>query len=238
MKLDVLAFGAHPDDVELSCGGTIRKLVKQGRAVGLCDLTEGELGTRGTPEIRRREAAEASKILGTVLRVNLGIPDGGIAIDMENRLKVIEVIRKHRPEILLFPHAFERHPDHEHTHRLCKEAWFYSGLEKIETRLEGKKQEPFRPARYFTFMQTFEFTPSFIVDISDEYEDRIMAIKAFRSQFHNPGNAERETFLSNPAFLEMLRTRCEYFGDRIGKKYGEGFGAVDPVQVSDLFSLL
>ncbi|MFN0158855.1 MAG: bacillithiol biosynthesis deacetylase BshB1 [Bacteroidota bacterium] len=238
MKLDVLAIGAHPDDVELSCGGTIRKLVKQGRIVGICDLTEGELGTRGTVTIRRSESIEASNILGTRVRENLGLPDGNIEINYENRIKLMRVIRRYRPEILLFPHTFERHPDHEHAHRLCKEAWFYAGLAKVETEIDGIKQQAFRPSKYFMFMQTAEFIPSFIVDISEEYEDRVRAIRAFKSQFHDPESSEPETFLSNPEFMEFLRTRCEYLGDRIGRKYGEGFASFEPVKVDDLFSLI
>ncbi len=237
MKLDVLAIGAHPDDIELACGGTIIKLVKQGRKVGIVDLTEGELGTRGSREIRAKEAIEAAKFLGIHARENLSLRDGDIEVSMANRLKLIGVLRKYRPEILLIPHWLERHPDHEHAHALCREAWFYSGLEKIETIADGKRQESFRPRRYYHFMQTYEFTPSFIVDISDVYELRIEAMRIFKSQFYDPNNTTRETFLSNPEFLEMLRTRFEYYGDRIGTKYGEPFYSVNMVGVSDLFSL-
>jgi bacillithiol biosynthesis deacetylase BshB1 len=237
MKLDVLAIGAHPDDVELSCGGTIIKLVKQGRKVGLIDLTGGELGTRGTGEIRAREADQATLELGIAVRENLGLPDGNIEVTVENRLKVIRSIRKFQPDILLFPHWLERHPDHEHAHSLCRDAWFFSGLEKIETSLDGRKQAPHRPRSYYHFMQSYEFTPSFIVDITDEYEKRVRAVNAFKSQFHSPGSTERETFLSKPDFLEMLRTRFEYYGDRIGTKYGEPFYSVHMVGVRDLYAL-
>ncbi len=237
MKLDVLAIGAHPDDVELACGGTLIKLVKQGRKVGILDLTRGELGTRGTQKIRQAEAKEAAKILGVHLRENLGLKDGSIEVNQRSKLQVIQIIRKYKPKLLLFPHWLERHPDHEHAHRLCREAWFYSGLEKIETKLNGKKQEPFRPRSYYHFMQTYEFAPSFVVDISDEYEQRMNAVRAFKSQFYDPKSNERETFLSTPAFLEFLRTRFEYFGDRIGRKYGEPFFSVNMVGVSDPFAL-
>jgi bacillithiol biosynthesis deacetylase BshB1 len=238
MKLDVLAIGAHPDDIELSCGGTIAKLKKQGKRVGIADLTEGELGTRGSRKLRAEEARNASRILGVDLRLNLHIPDGNIELSPENRLKVIEIIRTYQPQILLIPHWLERHPDHEHAHRLCREAWFYAGLEKIVSIVDGTAQEPFRPRGYFHYMQTYEFSPSFIVDISDEYEQRMESVAAFASQIHNPESTDRETFLSTPEFLKMLQTRFEYYGDRIGRKYGEPFYSVNPVGVSDLFHVI
>lgn len=238
MKLDVLAIGAHPDDIELACGGTIIKLIKQGKKVGICDLTEGELGTRGSRQIRATEAAEASRILGVSIRDNLGIPDGNIENTPSNRLKVISMIRKHRPTMLLLPHWLERHPDHEHAHTLCREAWFYSGLEKIESTFGGIRQEPFRPLKYLHFMQTYEFEPSFVVDISDEFEQRMLAVRAFKSQFFDPSSEERETFLSNPGFMEMLQTRFEYYGDRIGTKYAEPFYSVEMIGVTDIFALV
>lgn len=237
MKLDLLAIAAHPDDVELTCSGTLIKLVKQGRKVGILDLTRGELGTRGTEELRAAEANEATKIMGVHARESLNLPDGNIEINQANKLKVIEIIRKYRPDLLLFPHWLERHPDHEHAHQLCREAWFYSGLEKIETSLDGKKQEPFRPRSYYHFMQTYEFVPSFIVDISDEYEQRMAATRAFKSQFYDPKNSERETFLSTPEFMEMLQTRFAYYGDRIGRKYGEPFYSVNMIGIEDPFLL-
>jgi bacillithiol biosynthesis deacetylase BshB1 len=237
MKLDVMAIGAHPDDIELTCGGTVTKLVSQGKKVGLIDLTEGELGTRGTREIRAEEAREATRILGVSLRECLGIPDGNIELTIENRLKLIRVIRAYRPDILLFPHWHERHPDHEHAHQLCREAWFYAGLAKIQTQGDEEPQQPFRPRSYYHFMQWYEFTPSFIVDITDEYEQRMEAVRAFKSQFYSPNSKERETALSTPEFMEMLRTRFEYYGDRIGTKYGEPFYSVNMVGISDLYSL-
>jgi N-acetylglucosamine malate deacetylase 1 len=238
MKLDVLAIGAHPDDVELSCGGTIIKLVKQGRKVGIVDITQGELGTRGTKEIRAQEAAQAAKILGVAVRENLRIPDGNIEASMPNRLKLVKALRFYRPEIVLFPYHTDRHPDHERAHTLCREAWFTSGLEKVPTTHRGKKQEPFRPRAYYNFMQWFEFAPSFIVDISDEYEQRMETMRAYRSQFFDPSNRrERETILTSPEFIEMVRTRLEYYGDRIGRKYGEPFFAPTSLRVDDIFTL-
>lgn len=237
MKLDVLAISAHPDDIELACGGTIIKLVKQGRRVGIIDITEGELGTRGSREIRAQEAESAARILGVDIRESVAIPDGNIENSPENRLKVIRAIRKYTPDILLFPFHTDRHPDHEHAHILSREAWFYSGLEKIETREVNIKQEPFRPRNYYNYMQWFEFVPSFVVDITTEYDQRMEAVRAFRSQFFDPSSTERETVLSTPEFMEMLRTRLEYYGDRIGKKYGEPFFSPSYVGIPDLYSL-
>jgi N-acetylglucosamine malate deacetylase 1 len=235
MKLDVLAIGAHPDDIELSCGGTVAKLKKQGKRVGIADLTEGELGTRGSRELRAQEAGNAARILGVDFRINLHMADGNIELSPENRLRVIELIRTYRPEILLFPHWLERHPDHEQAHRLCREAWFYAGLEKIVSTVDGTPQEPFRPRSYFHYMQAYEFIPSFIVDISEEYEQRMQSVAAFASQFHNPNSRDRETFLSSPEFLKMMQARFEYYGDRIGTTYGEPFFSVNLVGVTDLF---
>ncbi|MDH3252215.1 MAG: bacillithiol biosynthesis deacetylase BshB1 [Ignavibacteria bacterium] len=237
MKLDVLAIGAHPDDIELSCGGTIVKLKKQGKRVGIADLTEGELGTRGSRELRAQEANTAARILGVDVRLNLHMTDGHIDLSQENRLKIIELIRTVQPEILLFPHWLERHPDHEHAHRLCREAWFYSGLEKIVTTVDGKSQEPFRPRSYYHYMQTYEFVPSFIIDISEEYEQRKQSVAAYESQFHNPASLDRETFLSSPEFLKMMEARFEYYGDRIGRKYGEPFFSVNMIGITDIFHL-
>ena len=237
MKLDVLAISAHPDDIELACGGTIIKLVKQGRKVGIVDITDGELGTRGSREIRADEAKKATSILGVALRESLGIPDGGIENTAENRLKLIQAIRTYTPEILLFPYSTDRHPDHEHAHVLCRESWFYAGLEKIVTLKNDTKQHPFRPRNYYNYMQWFEFVPSFIVDITAEFEQRMDAVKAFASQFYDPNSNERETVLSKPEFMEMIRTRLEYYGDRIGRKYGEPFFSPSEIGVTDLYSL-
>jgi N-acetylglucosamine malate deacetylase 1 len=237
VKLDVLAIGAHPDDIELSCGGTVIKLLKQGHSVGILELTEGELGTRGTREIRAQEAAEAARALGVTTRENVGLPDGNIENTPENRSRVIRIIRKYRPDVLLFPFHTDRHPDHANAHVLCREAWFFAGLEKIETSDEGRKQEPFRPRTFYHFMQWFEFVPSFIVDVTAEYDQRMEAVRAFRSQFYDPASKERGTILSTPEFMEMIRTRMEYYGDRIGKKYGEPFFSSSSMEVKDLFTL-
>jgi bacillithiol biosynthesis deacetylase BshB1 len=237
MKLDVLAIGAHPDDIDLSCGGTIIKLAAQGYKVGMLDLTEGELGTRGSREIRLKEAENARVILGALVRENVRIPDGNIENTLENRSRVIRMIRRYRPDVLLIPHRTDRHPDHEHAHVLSREAWFYSGLEKIVTEDGGVSLEPWRPRAYYHFMQWFEFVPSFIVDITAEYDRRMEAVRAFRSQFFDPESNERSTILSTPDFMEMLRTRMENYGDRIGKRYGEPFFSPAPLQVHDIVTL-
>jgi bacillithiol biosynthesis deacetylase BshB1 len=237
MKLDVLAIGAHPDDVELTCGGTILKLVKQGRKVGVLDLTEGELGTRGSREIRAAEAAEASKILGLSVRESLSLPDGGIESTPETRTRVIRLLRRYRPEILFIPFHMDRHPDHEHAHVLARESWFYAGLQKIVTEDGGVQQEPHRPKAYFCFMQWHQFAPSFIIDVSAEAEEAFKAMQAFRSQFFNPESRERETMLSAPGFLQSMKTRLAYYGDRIGVAYGEPFYSPRPVKVDDILTL-
>jgi len=237
MHTDVLAIGAHPDDIELSCGGTIAKLVRQGHSVALADVTQGELGTRGTKEIRVREAGAAARILGVTTRRNLQIPDGGIAITRQNIAKVVTLIRELQPSLLIIPHGVERHPDHVHTHQLCREAWFYAGLEKLPTKLRGEKQSPHRPHHFFEFMQWHEFEPAFIVDISDTFETKMESIRAHTSQFFNPRSKERETRLSSPDFLHTIETRCKYYGQKIGVKYGEPFLTNFSIGVNDLFDL-
>jgi len=237
MKVDVLAFGAHPDDVEITCAGTVAKLTRNGKSVGIVDLTQGELGTRGTKSIRKKEAEEAGKILGITFRDNLKIPDGNIEVNKRNVTRVIETLRAYRPEVILFPHSLERHPDHEHAFLLCKKAWFYAGLEKISTRVNGRKQEPFRPKKYFHFMQKYEFTPSFIVDVSDVYELKTKCLHAYESQFHNPKSKERETLLSSDLFLEHMRARDLHYGSLINVKFGEPFFSIEPIGVDSFFGL-
>ena len=237
MKLDVLAIGAHPDDIELTCGATVAKLAHEGKKVGIVDLTQGELGTRGTSQIRKQEAQEAAKILGISVRGNLKIPDGQIELNKKSLARVIEVLRTYQPTIILIPHWLERHPDHEHAHRLCKEAWFYAGLEKIRTSVNGKNQEPYRPKRYYHFMQKYEFAPSFIVDVSDVYEIKTKSLHAYKSQFHNPKSKERETLLSSRLFLESIRARDNHFGSLLNVAYGEPFFSVEPIGVDSVFNL-
>lgn len=237
MQVDVLAIGAHPDDLELACGGTVAKLVQRGYKVALCDMTQGELGTRGTKDIRMKECEKAAEILNVHVRKNLFINDGNIEVNRKNLIKVISLIRELQPSLMLIPYSIERHPDHVNTHQLCKEAWYYSGLEKFKTRQNGKEQKRHRPHHYFEFMQWMEFEPSFIVDISDTFEIKLKSVKAHASQFYNPNSKESETKLSRPDFLEVIETRCRYFGSKIGVKYGEPFiskwslGIDNPLQI-------
>ncbi len=238
MNADVLAIGAHPDDLELACGGALAKLVRQGKKVALCDLTQGELGTRGTKIIRAKEAMQAAAILGAVTRRNLFIPDGNVEMNKKNLIKIITLIRELRPSLLIIPYGVERHPDHVHTSELCREAWYYSGLEKIKTRLSGKSQERHRPHHYFEFMQWMEFEPSFIIDISDTFDLKMKSVRAHSSQFFNPESKESETKLTGPDFLEVIETRCRYFGSKIGVKYGEPFISKWSLGIDDPFSII
>jgi N-acetylglucosamine malate deacetylase 1 len=238
MQTDVLAIGAHPDDIELACGGTIAKLVKQGYKVALADVTQGEMGTRGTKEIRAKEAQEAARILGVSTRRNLRIPDGNVEINGANIKKLVTLIRELTPTILLIPHSVERHPDHVHTHQLCREAWYYAGLQKLKTSLAGSSQSPHRPHHYFEFMQWHEFDSAFIVDISDSYDTKMQAVRAHTSQFFNPKSKEPETKLSTPEFLETIETRAKYYGQRIGVRYGEPFLTNYSLGVKDVFDLI
>lgn len=223
MQLDILAFGAHPDDIELSCAGTIIKAVKAGKKVGIVDLTEGQLGTRGTAEIRLKEAANAAKAMGVSVRDNLGMMDGYFKNDDEHRIKLIRKIRQYKPEIVLANVPLDRHPDHGRASQMVTEACFYAGLVKIETEWEGKKQEAFRPKRIFYYMQHFSYDCSFVVDTSDAMEQKIEAIKAFKSQFHDPNSKEPETVLTSPQFIEHIKQRDAEMGYAIGVKYAEGF---------------
>ncbi|MCX7984521.1 MAG: bacillithiol biosynthesis deacetylase BshB1 [Bacteroidetes bacterium] len=237
MEADVLAIGAHPDDLELGCGGTLAKLVRQGYNVVLCDLTQGELGTRGTKEIRMKEASKAAEILGVAHRYNLMLPDGNVEVSKKNIEKLVTLIREVRPSLLIIPYGVERHPDHVHTNQLSKEAWYYSGLAKLLTKHNGKEQKRHRPHHYFEFLQWYEFEPSFIVDITDTFEIKMEAVRSYASQFYNPQNKEPETKLSRPDFLEIIETRCRYYGAKIGVKYGEPFISPFSLGVENLFDL-
>lgn len=237
MTADVLAIAAHPDDIELTCGGTIAKLVRTGHTVAIAELTEGELGTRGSREIRSEEAKKAAEILGVAERRNLKMPDGNIEVSDSNMKKVISLIREFRPRFLLIPPPNERHPDHVHTYTLCKEAWYYAGLAKIKTTLGGKAQDAYRPFMYFHYMQKFEFQPSFVVDITGYHDVRMAAIRAHASQFHDPSRNEPETMLSRPEFMNIVETRARYYGQMIGVEFGEPFLSPVQIGVDGLFSL-
>lgn len=236
MNLDVLVFAAHPDDAELSMGGTIAKLTKANLKVGIIDLTRGELGTRGSAEIRQKEAFEAAIILKSSVRENLDIPDGNILSNKENLIKVIMVIRKYKPKIIFAPYFNDRHPDHIDTSKLIKRAMFSTGLARVKTFEKEVPQQAYRPEKLFYYMQTYTFNPSFVVDISDTFELKMKAIEAYSTQFHNPKSLEPETFISKPGFLEYIKSRAVYYGFKIGKDYGEAFFCEEEIEL-DLVNL-
>jgi bacillithiol biosynthesis deacetylase BshB1 len=231
MNLDVIVFAAHPDDAELSMGGTIIKLTRNNKKVGIIDFTKGELGTRGTPETRRKEAFDASAILKVAVRENLEIADGNIVDNKENLMKVVLAIRQYKPKIIFAPYFNDRHPDHIDTSKIVKRAMFTSGLAKVKTYNKKNVQDAYRPAKLFYYMQTYTFEPSFIIDISESFEDKMKAVKAYESQFHNPENSEKETFISRPEFLRYVESRAYFYGFQIGKKYGEPFYCEEKIEL-------
>jgi N-acetylglucosamine malate deacetylase 1 len=226
MKLDILAFGVHPDDIELSCAGTLLVEKLHGKKVGIIDLTRGELGTRGNVDIRKEEAANAAVILGVDIRENLEMPDGFFKNDQENQVTIIQALRKYRPEVILCNAPEDRHPDHGRSAALVNDAAFLSGLQKIETSDErAKLQEPWRPKYVFNYIQDNYLSPSFVIDISEVFDKKIEAIEAFSTQFYNPEASDKEpqTYISSPEFLESVINRSKMFGRMIGVKYAEGF---------------
>ncbi len=226
--LDVLALAAHPDDVELCAGGTMCLLAQQGYDVGIVDFTQGQLGSRGTPEQRMREAERASDIIGLSARENLGMMDGSIQNTREAQRKVIEVVRRYRPKIVLINSEEARHPDHADAAELSTDALYYGGLQKIETTgPDGTPQAPWRPHHVLHYMQAVSFEPTLVVDVTDVWDRRLEALQAFESQFHNPdyeaGEDEPETFVSNPEFFEWVKARARTYGYKVGATYGEPF---------------
>ena len=230
MTLDVLVFAAHPDDAELSMGGTIAKLTKQNYKVGIVDLTKGELGTRGDVKTREKEAVAADKILNVSVRVNLGIPDGNIQRTKENLMMLIREIRKYKPKIIFAPYFRDRHPDHQDASALVKEAMFSTGLLKVKTFDKQVEQKAYRPKKLFYYMQTYTFEPSFIVDVSDSFEQKMKAVKAFKTQFFDSNSKEPETFISRPEFFSYLISRAQFYGFQIGKHYGEPFYCEEKIE--------
>ena len=225
MKADILAFGAHPDDTELGCSGTLASLVAQGKTVAVADLTRGEMGSRGTAEIRMKEAQKAADIIGLSDRVNLGLPDTELQNTRDFQLPIIETVRHFKPHICILPAPSDRHPDHGNATSLLIDAIFYSGLVKIETKgSDGKIQEIHRPSHIIHYMQDRPFEPDFVYDISQTIETKEKAIKAFATQFNvqNPGD-EPETYISDPDFFKALRARAKHFGHLAGFEYGEAF---------------
>jgi bacillithiol biosynthesis deacetylase BshB1 len=237
MKLDILVLSAHPDDAELGCGGTILKHVAQGHKVGVVDLTKGELGTRGTPETRAQEAADSAKILGLAVRENLGLPDGFFRNEREHQLEVVKAIRKFQPDIVLANARYDRHPDHGRGSELAFESCFLAGLSKISTAVGGKEQQTWRPKVLYHYIQSQFITPDFVVDVTDQWEKKMDAIRAFRTQFYDPSNKEPDTYISNPGFMKLLESRGNELGHAIGAKYGEGFTVRRFIGVNSLFDL-
>ncbi|MEO6905328.1 MAG: bacillithiol biosynthesis deacetylase BshB1 [Ginsengibacter sp.] len=239
MKLDLLAFGVHPDDIELSCAGTLLTEKNRGKKVGIIDLTRGELGTRGTAETREEEAGNSAKILGVDVRDNLEMRDGFFKNDEENQRKIIKVLRKYQPEIVLCNAPDDRHPDHGRSARLVADATFLAGLRKIET-LDGKiKQEIWKPSYVFNYIQDQYFTPTFVIDISNVIEKKIEAIKAFTTQFlSSPNDKEPQTYISTPEFLESVINRSKMFGKMIGVKHAEGFISKKMVGINSFDALI
>jgi bacillithiol biosynthesis deacetylase BshB1 len=231
MKLDVLIFAAHPDDAELSMGGTIAKLSGDNLKVGVVDLTKGEMGTRGTAETRQKEAFQAAIILKIAVRDNLHIPDGNVLNNHENMMKIIKCIRRYKPQIIFGPYFNDRHPDHVNTGQLVKQAMFYSGLQKIKTHDHEHAQEAYRPQKLFYYMQTYSFEPSFIVDISPAHDTKMKAVAAYKTQFYDPKSKEPETFISTPEFISFIESRGSFYGFKIGKKYGEPFLTEEGVEL-------
>jgi len=224
-SLDVLAFAAHPDDTELCCGGTLAALVNQGKSIGVIDLTRGEMGSRGTPEQRLEESAEAAKIIGLQVRENLALPDTRLKNIPEYRLKIIEKVRQYQPHVCLVGAPSDRHPDHGNATRLILDALFYSGLVKIETADdEGGAHEPWRPSHILHYMQDRPFEPDMVFDITDTFATKKKAIKAFSTQFDvdNPGE-EPETYISGKRFFKNIEARARHYGHLISATYGEPF---------------
>lgn len=233
MKLDILAFGAHPDDVELGCGATLAKLINQGKKAGIIDLTQGEMGTRGTSEERLKEANTAAKILGISKRDNLKMKDGFFENDQIHQLQIIKSIRKYRPEMVFANAPSDRHPDHGKGAELVAKAAFLSGLRKIDT-----GQEAWRPKHIFHYIQWYELKSNFIIDVSGFLDSKIKACMAYRSQFYDPKSGEPETPISSQNFLNSIRYRAENLGRLIGTSAGEEFISTAPIGMKDFESFI
>lgn len=239
MKLDVLAFASHPDDVELGCSGTLIAHVQAGKKVGVADITAGELGTRGTPEIRAQESAAATAIMGLHARVNLGLADGFFRSDRESLLAVVKVLRTYQPQVVLMNAIRDRHPDHGRGSSLVSEACFLSGLKQIKTQQEsGEEQEAWRPQAVYHYIQDRYIEPDLVVDITDYWDTKLQTIKAFKSQFFDPDNTAPNTYISNPHFLPFIEARAREMGHKIGTVFGEGFTKERHLGVRNLFDLI
>jgi len=238
MKLDILAFGAHPDDVELGCGGTIAKEIANGKKVGIVDLTRGELGTRGTPELRIKESENASKTIGIEIRENLGFKDGFFKNDEPHQLEIIKIIRKFKPNIVLCNAKDDRHIDHPKGADLVVDSCFLSGLKKVKTDLEGKKQDSWRPNNVYHYIQWKNSSPDFLVDISGFEDVKMNAVKCYSSQFYDPSSKEPETLISKKNFLDTIYNRSLDFGRLIGVDHAEGFTTNKAIGVDSINDLI
>ncbi|WP_425075143.1 bacillithiol biosynthesis deacetylase BshB1 [Psychroserpens sp. S379A] len=237
MKLDILAFGAHPDDVELGCGATIAKEIANGKKVGIVDLTRGELGTRGTAETRDQEAREAAKILGVSVRENLAFADGFFVNDKTHQLEVIKMIRKYQPEVVLCNAIDDRHIDHGKGSQLVSDACFLSGLLKIETEFDGVKQERWRPKQVYHYIQWKHLEPDFVVDVSGFIDIKMASVLAYKTQFFDPKSNEPQTPISSKNFTDSIHYRARDLGRLIGVEHAEGFTVERYVAVDNLFDL-
>lgn len=238
MKLDILAIGAHPDDVEMSCGATIAKEISLGKKVGILDLTRGELGTRGSAEIRKEEAAAAAKILGVLVRDNLDLADGFFNNDRASQWEVIKMVRKYQPDIILCNAVDDRHIDHGKGSKLVSDACFLSGLPKIVTQLDGKNQSVWRPKFVYHYIQWKELVPDFVVDVTGFMETKLAAVFTYKSQFYNEGSKEPETPISSKNTMESLSYRNRNLGRLIGTEYGEGYTVERYPAVNSLSDLI
>ena len=240
MKLDILAFGVHPDDIELSCAGTLLTEKQKGKKVGIIDLTRGELGTRGTAETRDIESRNSAEIMGIEIRENLEMADGFFENNKEHQLKIIRVLRKYQPEIILCNALDDRHPDHGRAAKLVTEAAFLSGLRKIETKEGGSIQNSWKPKYVFNYIQDSYFEPDFLVDISEVIEHKIEAIRAFKTQFFNPADksGEPQTYISSPEFLNSIIGRTAMWGKMIGVAHAEGFMSRKMIGIPGFDSLI
>jgi bacillithiol biosynthesis deacetylase BshB1 len=237
MKLDILAIGVHPDDVELGCSGTLMKQIDAGYKVGILDLTKGELGTRGSAKLRLEEVKAASKILGVTVRENLGFKDGFFANDEKHQLELIKIIRKYHHSIVITNAKYDRHPDHGRAAQLTYDACFLSGLPKVETKLKGEKQKAFRPRALYNYIQAIHTEQHFVVDITKYFDRKQQAILAYKSQFYNPDSKEAKTFISSPEFLEFVKGRASHFGVPIGVRYAEAFTVNRIPGIDDIMKL-
>jgi bacillithiol biosynthesis deacetylase BshB1 len=238
MKLDILALGVHPDDVELSCAGVLLVEKMNGKKTGIIDLTQGELGTRGTAETRKTEAADAAMILGVDIRENLEMADGFFQNDEANQRKIISALRAYQPEIILCNAPEDRHPDHGRSSKLVADAAFLSGLKKIQTERNGMVQEAWRPKYVFRYIQDRMLQPDFVIDITEVFDKKIEAIKAYKTQFNSGEMDGPETYFSTPDFLDSVIYRHKWFGKMIGVKYAEGFISEKMVGLKNFDSII